>query len=172
LYNFVVFRSLGSVLFWSPCSYLTQNLVTKHRVSQTHTIVTGDDCNLISSSTTKHLLHWYYVRNIQSNYPLTSGFIWLLYCKGKGRMPQPLQPKLVRILKHSVRTSKKTQHFTKMTAFRDIAPCSLVGVHRRFRGVYCLHHQGDDRPDNEGSAHLRNVGLLQRDYTALYLKKL
>jgi hypothetical protein len=31
--------------------------------------------------------------------------------------------------------------FLKMTAFWDIAPCSLVEVGRRFRGVYCLHHQ-------------------------------
>jgi hypothetical protein len=30
----------------------------------------------------------------------------------------------------------------KVTAFWDIAPCSLIEVERRFRGVYCLHHQG------------------------------
>jgi hypothetical protein len=30
-----------------------------------------------------------------------------------------------------------------MTAFWDIALCSLFGVDRRFRGEYCLHHQGD-----------------------------
>jgi hypothetical protein len=29
-----------------------------------------------------------------------------------------------------------------MTAFWDIAPCSMVEVDRRFRGSYCLHHQG------------------------------
>jgi hypothetical protein len=34
----------------------------------------------------------------------------------------------------------------KITVFRDVAQCSLVEVHRRFRGAYCLHHQGD-RPD-------------------------
>jgi hypothetical protein len=28
------------------------------------------------------------------------------------------------------------------------------------------------RPDEEGSAHLWNVGLLQRDYTALYSRRL
>jgi hypothetical protein len=32
--------------------------------------------------------------------------------------------------------------------------------------VYCVLHQGDD--DDGGSTHLLNVGLLQRDYTALY----
>jgi hypothetical protein len=34
----------------------------------------------------------------------------------------------------------------KITAFWDIVPSSLVEVDRRFRGVYCLHHQGNDRP--------------------------
>jgi hypothetical protein len=32
---------------------------------------------------------------------------------------------------------------TKLRAFWDIAPCSLVGVDRLFRGAYCLHRQGD-----------------------------
>jgi hypothetical protein len=31
----------------------------------------------------------------------------------------------------------------KLTALWDIAPRSLVGVYRHFRGVYCPHHQGD-----------------------------
>jgi hypothetical protein len=39
----------------------------------------------------------------------------------------------------------------KVTAFRDIAPSSLVEVDRRFRGAYCLHQQVDD---DGGSAHL------------------
>jgi hypothetical protein len=30
----------------------------------------------------------------------------------------------------------------KVTAYWDMAPCSLVEVDRRFRGVYCLHYQG------------------------------
>jgi hypothetical protein len=32
----------------------------------------------------------------------------------------------------------------KMTALWDIVPYSLVEVDRRFRDVYCLHHQGDE----------------------------
>jgi hypothetical protein len=32
--------------------------------------------------------------------------------------------------------------------FWDVAPCSHVEVDRRFRGGYCLHHQGG------GSTHL------------------
>jgi hypothetical protein len=30
-----------------------------------------------------------------------------------------------------------------MTAFWDIAPCSLIKVTQRFGGAYCLHHQDD-----------------------------
>jgi hypothetical protein len=31
----------------------------------------------------------------------------------------------------------------KMTAFWDIAACSLIEVDQRFRDAYCLRHQGD-----------------------------
>jgi hypothetical protein len=31
-----------------------------------------------------------------------------------------------------------------MAVFWVVAPCSLVEVYRRFRGAYCLHHQGDE----------------------------
>jgi len=54
-----------------------------------------------------------------------------------------------------------------MTAFCNIAPCSLVEVDRRFRGYYCLHHQGDDW----GSTQVWNAGLLQQDYMALSSQK-
>jgi hypothetical protein len=30
----------------------------------------------------------------------------------------------------------------KMAVFWVLAPCRLVWVYRRFRGLYCLHHQG------------------------------
>jgi hypothetical protein len=56
---------------------------------------------------------------------------------------------------------------TKMRAFWDIVPCSLVRVYRRFGGTYSLHHHS-----NVGSTLLCNVGLLQRDYTALFQKAL
>jgi hypothetical protein len=42
----------------------------------------------------------------------------------------------------------------KMRAFWGIAPCSLLGVDRRFRGEYCLNHQ-DDHPDGGGSTKPR-----------------
>jgi hypothetical protein len=31
----------------------------------------------------------------------------------------------------------------KFRVFWDVAPCSHVEVDRRFRGAYCLHHQGN-----------------------------
>jgi hypothetical protein len=34
---------------------------------------------------------------------------------------------------------------TKLTAFLDVAPYSLVEVDRHLRGEYCLHHQGDEK---------------------------
>jgi hypothetical protein len=30
----------------------------------------------------------------------------------------------------------------KMAVFWDVMPCSLVEIDRRFRGAFCLHHQG------------------------------
>jgi hypothetical protein len=32
----------------------------------------------------------------------------------------------------------------KMTAFWDVAQLSLVEVDQRFRGAYCLYHQGGE----------------------------
>jgi hypothetical protein len=55
----------------------------------------------------------------------------------------------------------KHLQLVNMTAFWDIAPSNLVGVDRRFRGAYCLHHQGYDyHPDDGGSMHIWNVGIL------------
>jgi hypothetical protein len=52
----------------------------------------------------------------------------------------------------------------KMADFWDVAPRSLVEVYGRFRGICCLHHQGDD---DGGSKDLWNVGKLLPDYTVL-----
>jgi hypothetical protein len=60
-------------------------------------------------------------------------------------------------------------HAMKITVFRDVAPCSFVGVDRRFRGAYCLYH---NRRDVGESAYICNVGLLQQDYTALHPRRL
>jgi hypothetical protein len=59
----------------------------------------------------------------------------------------------------------------KMRAFWDIVPCSLVGEDRRFRGAYCSNHYVDHL-DDAGSTHVWNVGLLQRDNTMLYPRRL
>jgi hypothetical protein len=47
------------------------------------------------------------------------------------------------------------------------APCSPVEVYRRFRGHCCLHHQGDECPDDGGSKDLWNVCKLLPLYTGL-----
>jgi hypothetical protein len=36
--------------------------------------------------------------------------------------------------------------YLKFRVFWDVTPCSHVEVYRRFRGAYCLHHQGDSSP--------------------------
>jgi hypothetical protein len=43
---------------------------------------------------------------------------------------------------------------TKMAVFWVVAPCSLVEVYQRFRGPCCVHHQGDDHPEDGGSKDL------------------
>jgi hypothetical protein len=34
------------------------------------------------------------------------------------------------------------EHKVKMAVFWDVAPCSEVEIDQRFRGTFCLHHQG------------------------------
>jgi hypothetical protein len=53
-----------------------------------------------------------------------------------------------------VRFQVLTAATVKIRAIWDVASCILVGVDRCFRGAYCLHHQGCDRPDDGGSKHL------------------
>jgi hypothetical protein len=50
----------------------------------------------------------------------------------------------------------------------DVAPCSHVEIDLCSKGVYCLKHH----PDDGGSTYLRNIGQLQRDYTALHPRRL
>jgi hypothetical protein len=58
----------------------------------------------------------------------------------------------------------------KMTVFWDVVPCSLVEIHRCFRGAYCLHHQ-NDRPHDGGSKHFWNVFQFLRDYTVQHPRR-
>jgi hypothetical protein len=44
----------------------------------------------------------------------------------------------------SSRENLKSHIFIKFKVFWDVAPCSHFEVARRFRGVYCLRHQGDE----------------------------
>jgi hypothetical protein len=42
-----------------------------------------------------------------------------------------------------VRLQVLTAASIKIRVFWNVMPCSLIGVDRRFRGAYCLHHQGN-----------------------------
>lgn len=74
----------------------------------------------------------------------------------------------------NVRMVLRFQLFTAacmaVTVIWDVAPCSLV-VYRRFRDDWCLHHQGDQDPDDVNSKHLCNVGKLIPEYTAYHHKR-
>jgi hypothetical protein len=52
----------------------------------------------------------------------------------------------IKILKEHNVTSRirvLTSVSTKVSVFLLVAPCRPVWVYQRFRGLYCLHHQGD-----------------------------
>jgi hypothetical protein len=48
---------------------------------------------------------------------------------------------------HNIHTNNRTSKQSSTLKFRvfwDVLPCSQVDVGQRFRGSYCLHHQGDE----------------------------
>jgi hypothetical protein len=51
----------------------------------------------------------------------------------------------------------------KFRVFWDVLPCSQVDSDRRFRDVYCLHHQGDIPEDSK---------LLQRLFSSINNKNI
>jgi hypothetical protein len=55
----------------------------------------------------------------------------------------------------------------KMAVSWVVALSRLVWVHQHFRGLYCLHNQGDEWPDDGGSTNLWNFGKLMPVYMAL-----
>jgi hypothetical protein len=62
----------------------------------------------------------------------------------------------------------------KMAVFWAVAPCRLIWVYKRFRGLYCYHPQSDERrggrrsrPDDGNGTDLWNVHKLIPVYTAL-----
>jgi hypothetical protein len=48
-----------------------------------------------------------------------------------------------RLATFDVRFQVLTATSMKMTVFWDVVPCSVVEIDCRFRGAYCLLHQGD-----------------------------
>jgi hypothetical protein len=49
---------------------------------------------------------------------------------------------LLKTLKNYVRLLVLTTASMIKAFFWEVAPCSLIKFNRRFRGAYCLHHQG------------------------------
>jgi hypothetical protein len=58
----------------------------------------------------------------------------------------------------------------KMTVFFDVAPCSLVEVHLRFKDAYCLHHQGDEYSSWQISTRLQTEDSHLRCLVVRYLE--
>jgi hypothetical protein len=58
----------------------------------------------------------------------------------------------------------------QITAFWDIAPCSLVEVDRRFRGAYGLYDQVSDHYPDDGVSISETSIFLQRGCAVQYLK--
>jgi hypothetical protein len=79
-----------------------------------------------------------------------------LMSSGKHATTRPVKVTLLtRVL-----TIKQTwNRILKMTVYWDVASCSLVEMFRRFRGCYCLHHQGS------GSSPLKRRSV-PTNYTA------
>jgi hypothetical protein len=50
-----------------------------------------------------------------------------------------------------IQISEGIKQNSKMAVFWIVAPYSLVEFYQRFRGPCCLHHQGNERPDDGGS---------------------
>jgi hypothetical protein len=57
----------------------------------------------------------------------------------------------------------------KIRAFWDVAPCSLVGVDRRFRGSHCLHHQDDESIVTMEAVRTSETSLYSNETTRRYI---
>jgi hypothetical protein len=68
----------------------------------------------------------------------------------QGRFKQYIIEKMRKVMTKNmniVEFEVLTAASTKIAVFWVVAPCSLVEVHRRFRGTCCLHHQGHHSDD-------------------------
>jgi hypothetical protein len=58
----------------------------------------------------------------------------------------------------------------KIAVIWDVVPCSLIEIDGRFRGSYCLSHQGRC-PHGGDSKYLSNFSHFLRDYTAQHSRQ-
>jgi hypothetical protein len=92
----------------------------------------------------RHLMWTQYVRSTRPESFITAGFIpgnkhWIGGWTGSEAYWTFRRRQKSQTLKVEVITAVSM----KMTVSWDVAPCSILEVDRRFRGAYCLHHQGD-----------------------------
>jgi hypothetical protein len=118
-------------------------------------------CHLILKTVTRKYAartHTYYVFKHTCKPKVSAVFKQGAMKAYRGRAGEaPLKPVRMQVL---------TATSMKMTVLSHVVPFSLVETDRRFRGAYCLHRQGDDHPNYEGSKHLWNVGEFVPDYMA------
>jgi hypothetical protein len=57
----------------------------------------------------------------------------------------------------------------KMTVFWDVTPCCLVETDRRFRGSFCLRHQGDEEAASTSKTSVDLKSCLLIDLSLLLL---
>jgi hypothetical protein len=64
-----------------------------------------------------------------------------------------VQDEAIEVIQAIYMETAKHTNGLKMTVFWDVAPCNLVEIYRHFTGTCCLHHQGDDIPDDGSSKY-------------------
>jgi hypothetical protein len=60
---------------------------------------------------------------------------------------------------YCVRFQVLTAASMKFRVFWDVLTCSQIDVDRRFRGLCCLHRQGDERPDVMEAARISETSI-------------
>jgi hypothetical protein len=134
---------IGQEAGWAPEQVWTQRLEEKSFAPD------GDRTPIARSSSSKTLYCLSYPAPVWKKMMIIiqrrtkSSIIWTLHHDYDGQIKgDEMNGKCSTYWVYLVRFRVLMAASMKIRAFRDIAP-SCLGVYRRFRGAYCLHHQGD-----------------------------
>lgn len=58
----------------------------------------------------------------------------------------------------------KQTDYLEIAVFRDVSPCSLIDIHRRFKDAYYLHRQGNKRRHDSLESHKLLNQTAQRNH--------